>query len=62
MISMLSHNSTLFVEPYVSYPRVVLPVLIRPLLAAPAVTPGPVYSATFVVAALTLDLRTSAAQ
>ena len=45
-IGALLDNSTLFVESYVSYPRIILPLLMQPLLAAPP-TPNIVYSVTF---------------
>jgi len=58
VISALLDNSTLFVEPYVSYPRVVLPLLMSPRLAAPTATPSIVYSAALVATAHTLDAST----
>ena len=58
VISALLDNSTLFVEPYVSYPTDRLPSLTRPLLAAPTPTTSPVYSTPFIVAAHTLDTST----
>ena len=58
VISALLDNSTLFVEPYVSYPTDRLPSLTRPLLAAPTPTTRLIYSTPFIVAAHTLDPST----
>ena len=55
VISALLDNSTLFVEPYVSYPWMVLLLPTRPLPAAPTVAPSLIYSPALVATANTLD-------
>ena len=58
VISASLDNSTLFVEPYVSYPTGGLPSLTRPPSAAPTSTTRLVYSTTFIATARTLDTST----
>ena len=58
VISALLDNSTLFVEPYVSYPTDRLPSLMRPPTVASTPTTSPVYSTPFIAAAHTLDAPT----
>ena len=58
VIGALLDSSTLFVEPYVSYPTDRLPLLTRPPIAAPIPTTRPVYSTPSIATAHTLDTST----
>lgn len=58
VISALLDNSTLFVEPYVSFVRVGLPLLIRPVSATPNASPSLVHPPACIITAHTLDTST----
>ena len=55
VISALLDNSTLFVEPYVSRPWIVLPSLTRPFLASPTTAPSLIHPPALVATANTLN-------